>query len=218
MRVGSNIYWFNIMNAAADEMREKGASRAEACMAAETGLFKQAIGNVDISSDALSREGVLSDYIEHYSDSQRRLVAKSRALDDNTKAFVDAIRPFGYSEFTSMQTILSDARCADAVASYKNPMFSADIVFGSAKDWRRSSYNSQNMVRATLQDFYDHTGYNPSAGVTAFLTDTESFFKELTDEFTGKQNSRRVPSVEPQTQESVSSYYDDCDGYYGEDY
>ena len=210
-----NIEWVKAMCDGADKMESFGMSRADVTMFVEKLLFKKAIGGVDIESDAVTRADLLRDYIEHYMTSQGRLVEKSRVLEENTNVFVNAIRVFGYDENADMNIVKKDVRCKQALSQYKEPMFSPSVIFGTTKDWRRSSYDSQALVRGSLECFYKQTGLKPSQPAQAFLDDT-TLFDALNDEFEVKQEERRIPDVSEES--LVMSYQDDCDGYYGEDY
>ena len=196
-------------------MESFGMSRADVTMFVEKLLFKKAIGGVDIESEAVTRADLLQDYIGHYMTSQERLVEKSRALDKNATEFVDAVGRFGYGPDVDMNVVKKDGRCKEALAMYKEPMFSPNVIFDVTKDWRRSSYDSQSFVRGSLECFYKQAGLKPSQPVQAFLDDT-TLFDALNDEFEMKQEERRIPDVSKET--SVTSYQGDCDGYYGEDY
>lgn len=210
-----NIEWVKAMCDGADKMESFGMSRADVTMFVEKLLFKKAIGGVDIESDAVTRVDLLRDYIEHYMTSQERLVEKSRALDKNATEFVDAVGRFGYGPDVDMNVVKKDGRCKEALAMYKEPMFSPNVIFDVTKDWRRSSYDSQALVRGSLECFYKQSGLKPSQPVQSFLDDTK-LFDSLTEEFEEKSEERRIPDVSEES--LVMSYQDDCDGYYGEDY
>lgn len=191
-----NPEWVRIMEHCTDEMQTSGMSRSDAVIFAEIRLFKKAIGNVISGAHT-----ELSDYVEYYIESQARLVEKSRALDENTREFVDAIRVFGYDSDVDMAVIKKDARCKTALSSYKEPAYSPNTVFDTTKEWRRSSYDSQSLVRGSLACFYERTGFVPSDIVQSFLDDT-SLFDSLAEEFGELKDERRVPDV---------SDLEDCD-------